>query len=401
MASRNGSRNTSIRSRKAILNLKIISAHNLTKKDIFGASDPYVAIYLEPRSRTGPTVYEYENIVGRTKTVKKSLNPEWNELFQLEVDISCQTVILDVFDENRGTRDDFLGRVFIANTGYIHPEEGLQCLTLQKRSPRSNVSGELKFSCDWNFPMSYEASSRINISSFGCFSNMSIDDINLFTSVESDYSLTPMLDKLAGHPYQDKLKIALSEDVTEVTYYPQRNELNLPNHFSLTYMKMAKDLLQFFFKDQNVIPESNTQWNSSLSWRQFLRKISADPALLYCFKNKVSIFENSELMKIDFRMTHSSKIIFIPRYKTLIVPIPNGIDSEEIFRYVTVRIRRWAMDGNQQTIRILTMMFLLQVLNNCQYTGKNSERMDPSFLKIGNGDGIRMEELCIMIIQTE
>ena len=42
--------------------------------------------------------------------MKRSLNPTWNETFEIEVD-HYDKLILDVYDENRMTRDDFLGRV--------------------------------------------------------------------------------------------------------------------------------------------------------------------------------------------------------------------------------------------------------------------------------------------------
>ncbi|XP_075922891.1 E3 ubiquitin-protein ligase NEDD4-like isoform X2 [Petromyzon marinus] len=58
-----------------VLKVKVISGIDLAKKDIFGASDPYVkvALYVAEENR--------ELALAQTKTIKKSLNPKWNEEF--------------------------------------------------------------------------------------------------------------------------------------------------------------------------------------------------------------------------------------------------------------------------------------------------------------------------------
>ena len=50
----------------------------------------------------------------------------------------------------RDDDDEFLGRAFVI-TNNCKTCEGLQSLTLQKRNPRSKVSGELIVSCEWYF----------------------------------------------------------------------------------------------------------------------------------------------------------------------------------------------------------------------------------------------------------
>ncbi|XP_065168760.1 E3 ubiquitin-protein ligase Nedd-4 isoform X2 [Atheta coriaria] len=86
------------------LRLKVIRGQQLAKKDIFGASDPYVRIDLNNVSNE--TV---DSVL--TKTKKKTLNPKWNEEFIFSVKPTEHKLLLQVFDENRLTRDDFLGMV--------------------------------------------------------------------------------------------------------------------------------------------------------------------------------------------------------------------------------------------------------------------------------------------------
>ena len=83
---------------------QVISADNLAKKDIFGASDPYVRIDLV--TNNGEEVID--SVL--TKTKKRTLNPRWEEEFLFRVKPADHKLVLEVFDENRLTRDDFLGK---------------------------------------------------------------------------------------------------------------------------------------------------------------------------------------------------------------------------------------------------------------------------------------------------
>nr|XP_027196818.1 E3 ubiquitin-protein ligase Nedd-4-like isoform X3 [Dermatophagoides pteronyssinus] len=126
-----------------LLRLKIHSGHNLAKKDIFGASDPYVRIDLLRKSDRTVIDSLY------TKTKKKTLNPCWNEEFIIRLIPSSHQILLEVFDENRLTRDDFLGKVDLLLNNNIPTEikdtiiEPKQ-YTLQQRSQKSKVRGHLE-----------------------------------------------------------------------------------------------------------------------------------------------------------------------------------------------------------------------------------------------------------------
>ncbi|RVE43177.1 hypothetical protein evm_012165 [Chilo suppressalis] len=88
-----------------LLRLRIIGAYSLAKKDIFGASDPYVRVELQKVD--GDVTIE----TFLTKTKKKTLNPVWNQEFVFRVRPQEHKLLIQVFDENRLTRDDFLGMV--------------------------------------------------------------------------------------------------------------------------------------------------------------------------------------------------------------------------------------------------------------------------------------------------
>ncbi|XP_053128499.1 E3 ubiquitin-protein ligase NEDD4 isoform X2 [Hemicordylus capensis] len=126
-----------------IVRLKVIAGISLAKKDLLGASDPYVKV----------TVYDSADGIltsVQTKTVKKTLNPKWNEEFLFRVNPQKHRFLFEVFDENRLTRDDFLGQVDVPlcqlsteNPTTERPYT-FKDFVLHPRSPKSRVKGHLR-----------------------------------------------------------------------------------------------------------------------------------------------------------------------------------------------------------------------------------------------------------------
>ncbi|CAD7004493.1 unnamed protein product [Ceratitis capitata] len=128
------------------LRIIIINGKSLAKKDIFGASDPYVRIDLN-------TINGDINIDSvLTKTKKKTLNPTWNEEFVFRVKPSEHKLVFQVFDENRLTRDDFLGMVELTLNNLPTEQEDTtispQSYSLRPRrsvgSAKSRIKGTLE-----------------------------------------------------------------------------------------------------------------------------------------------------------------------------------------------------------------------------------------------------------------
>nr|NP_730284.2 Nedd4, isoform G [Drosophila melanogaster]AAN11696.2 Nedd4, isoform G [Drosophila melanogaster] len=127
------------------LRIVVLTGQSLAKKDIFGASDPYVRIDLN-------TINGDINIDSvLTKTKKKTLNPTWNEEFIFRVKPSEHKLVFQVFDENRLTRDDFLGMVELTLVNLPTEQEGRtigeQSYTLRPRrsvGAKSRIKGTLR-----------------------------------------------------------------------------------------------------------------------------------------------------------------------------------------------------------------------------------------------------------------
>ncbi|RZF35830.1 hypothetical protein LSTR_LSTR008936 [Laodelphax striatellus] len=126
------------------LRLRVISGHHLAKKDIFGASDPYVRVDLMAKNDL------FDSIVDSvlTKTKKRTLNPKWNEEFIFWVKPDEHKLVFQVFDENRLTRDDFLGMVELALQNLPKEADGRDIQNkqyiLMPRRGRSRVKGNLE-----------------------------------------------------------------------------------------------------------------------------------------------------------------------------------------------------------------------------------------------------------------
>ncbi|KAM4743572.1 E3 ubiquitin-protein ligase NEDD4-like [Anableps anableps] len=126
-----------------ILKVKVIAGIGLAKKDILGASDPYTRLSLYD-----PVNGEITSL--QTKTIKKTLDPKWNEEFYFRVYPKKHRLLFEVFDENRLTRDDFLGQVDVPlnqipteNPNSQRPYTFKDFL-LHPRSHKSRVKGHLR-----------------------------------------------------------------------------------------------------------------------------------------------------------------------------------------------------------------------------------------------------------------
>ncbi|NWI15478.1 NED4L ligase, partial [Crypturellus soui] len=114
------------------------------KCDVFFCSDPYVklSLYVADENR--------ELALVQTKTIKKTLNPKWNEEFYFRVNPTNHRLLFEVFDENRLTRDDFLGQVDVP-LSHLPTEDPtmerpytFKDFLLRPRSHKSRVKGFLR-----------------------------------------------------------------------------------------------------------------------------------------------------------------------------------------------------------------------------------------------------------------
>ncbi|VDO04352.1 unnamed protein product [Rodentolepis nana] len=88
-----------------LLNYSVKEAQNLVPMDPNGLADPYVKVKL--------TADGEKNRKFKTKVVKASLNPEWNETFVIEINKADESkrLLIEIWDWDRASRDDFMGEL--------------------------------------------------------------------------------------------------------------------------------------------------------------------------------------------------------------------------------------------------------------------------------------------------
>ncbi|WVZ03786.1 hypothetical protein V8G54_024592 [Vigna mungo] len=116
-----------------ILHVKVLQAMKLKKKDLLGASDPYVKLKLTD-----------DKLPSKKTTVKhKNLNPEWNEEFNMIVkDPDSQVLEVNVYDWEQVGKHDKMG-MNVISLKEVSPEEPKRfTLDLLKNMDPNDVQNE-------------------------------------------------------------------------------------------------------------------------------------------------------------------------------------------------------------------------------------------------------------------
>jgi len=86
------------------IHVKLVEAKDLPSSDLFGGqSDPYVE-------------FAHLKNVKRSATVKKTLNPTWNEDFDFDIHDLNSPLMVQVFDWDLGSKSDLLGKCVVTMT---------------------------------------------------------------------------------------------------------------------------------------------------------------------------------------------------------------------------------------------------------------------------------------------
>lgn len=113
-----------------MLHVKVVKANGLVAADSNGCSDPYCILQVG----NGETQ--------KTKKVRRTLCPEWNESFDFKVPPASHYLRLEIWDADLASRDDSLGRVMVPLASLTHNPR-TAWYTVQRSSSATHVTGEI------------------------------------------------------------------------------------------------------------------------------------------------------------------------------------------------------------------------------------------------------------------
>ncbi|XP_029115564.1 rasGAP-activating-like protein 1 [Scleropages formosus] len=114
------------------LYFRIVEGRNLPAKDVSGTSDPYCIVKVD------------NEVVARTATVWKNLNPFWGEEFTLHLPMGFHTLSFYVMDEDTISHDDVIGKISLSKEAIASQSKGLDSwLNLRRVDPDEEVQGEI------------------------------------------------------------------------------------------------------------------------------------------------------------------------------------------------------------------------------------------------------------------
>uniref|UniRef100_A0A8B9LEL0 RAS protein activator like 1 n=1 Tax=Astyanax mexicanus TaxID=7994 RepID=A0A8B9LEL0_ASTMX len=114
------------------LYFRIVEGRNLPAKDVSGTSDPYCIVKVD------------NEVVARTATVWKNLNPFWGEEYTLHLPMGFHTLTFYVMDEDTIGHDDVIGKISLSKEVIANQSKGIDnWLNLTRVDPDEEVQGEI------------------------------------------------------------------------------------------------------------------------------------------------------------------------------------------------------------------------------------------------------------------
>uniref|UniRef100_T1JFU4 C2 domain-containing protein n=1 Tax=Strigamia maritima TaxID=126957 RepID=T1JFU4_STRMM len=109
------------------VSIHLREGRQLVARDSCGTSDPYVKFKVGGR------------LVYKSKTINKSLNPEWDERFTLPIEDVFEPIHVKVFDYDWGLQDDFMGSAYLDLTSVEPHRPSDVMLTLSDPGKNDNM----------------------------------------------------------------------------------------------------------------------------------------------------------------------------------------------------------------------------------------------------------------------
>ncbi|XP_074061904.1 rasGAP-activating-like protein 1 isoform X3 [Macrotis lagotis] len=119
--------------RNIVLNVRVVEGRDLPAKDVSGNSDPYCIVKVD------------HEVVARTATVWRNLNPFWGEEYTLNLPLDFHHLAFYVLDEDTIGHDDIIGKISLSKEtiAAANPRGIDSWLNLSHVDPDEEVQGEI------------------------------------------------------------------------------------------------------------------------------------------------------------------------------------------------------------------------------------------------------------------
>ncbi|XP_043924371.1 rasGAP-activating-like protein 1 [Protopterus annectens] len=118
--------------RNTSLYFRIVEGKNLPAKDVSGTSDPYCIVKID------------NEVVARTATIWKNLNPFWGEEYTLHLPMGFHNLSFYVMDEDTIGHDDVIGKISLTKDYLTVFAPGVDnWINLSRVDPDEEVQGEI------------------------------------------------------------------------------------------------------------------------------------------------------------------------------------------------------------------------------------------------------------------
>lgn len=114
------------------LNVRVVEGRALPAKDVSGSSDPYCIVKVD------------DEVVARTATVWRSLNPFWGEEYTVHLPLDFHHLAFYVLDEDTVGHDDIIGKISLSREAIAADPRGIDSwINLSPVDPDAEVQGEI------------------------------------------------------------------------------------------------------------------------------------------------------------------------------------------------------------------------------------------------------------------
>ncbi|KAH1180244.1 rasGAP-activating-like protein 1 isoform X1 [Mauremys mutica] len=118
--------------RNTSLHFRVVEGRSLPAKDVSGTSDPYCIVKVD------------NEVVARTATVWKNLNPFWGEEYTLHLPMGFHSLAFYVLDEDTVGHDDVIGKISLSKEWISSYPRGIDSwINLTHVDPNEEVQGEI------------------------------------------------------------------------------------------------------------------------------------------------------------------------------------------------------------------------------------------------------------------